>query len=169
LRRSPLPETPYGPPPFPDTEQQKEAIRRRAQGATLDELARSYNVSRLQFHDWEAERWVRRARNKLPRIDTDDDPIDYGRVRELSEEFTQFWKRLQGFYLDAVAGFNLIRDHVEKNQEQMRAYVRGSELDSEAFQDTRIFTYANIFEDRNFCTAGIHQATLGEAKERPET
>jgi DNA invertase Pin-like site-specific DNA recombinase len=28
------------------TAQQKEAIRRRAQGATLDELARSYNVSR---------------------------------------------------------------------------------------------------------------------------
>ena len=26
--------------------QRKEAIRRRAQGATLDELARSYNVSR---------------------------------------------------------------------------------------------------------------------------
>jgi hypothetical protein len=26
--------------------QQKEAIRRRAQGATLEELARSYNVSR---------------------------------------------------------------------------------------------------------------------------
>jgi hypothetical protein len=27
-------------------EQKKEAIRRRAQGATLEELARSYNVSR---------------------------------------------------------------------------------------------------------------------------
>jgi hypothetical protein len=26
--------------------QQKEAVRRRAQGATLDELARSYNISR---------------------------------------------------------------------------------------------------------------------------
>ena len=32
--------------PFPDPAQQKEAIKRRAQGATLDELARSYNVSR---------------------------------------------------------------------------------------------------------------------------
>ena len=30
----------------PQPAQQKEAIRRRAQGATLDELARSYNVSR---------------------------------------------------------------------------------------------------------------------------
>jgi predicted nucleic acid-binding protein len=29
--------------------QQKEAIRRRAQGATLDELARSYKVSRAEF------------------------------------------------------------------------------------------------------------------------
>jgi DNA invertase Pin-like site-specific DNA recombinase len=34
------------PPSMRTPEQQKEAIRRRAQGATLDELARSYNVSR---------------------------------------------------------------------------------------------------------------------------
>jgi DNA invertase Pin-like site-specific DNA recombinase len=34
------------PPSLRTPEQQKEAIRRRAQGATLDELARSYNVSR---------------------------------------------------------------------------------------------------------------------------
>ena len=32
--------------PLPDTGPTKEAIRRRAQGATLQELARSYNVSR---------------------------------------------------------------------------------------------------------------------------
>jgi DNA invertase Pin-like site-specific DNA recombinase len=35
-----------GRPPSLTAEQKKEAIRRRAQGATLDELARSYNVSR---------------------------------------------------------------------------------------------------------------------------
>src|SRR5712675_2288896 len=35
-----------GRPPALTPAQQKEAIRRRAQGATLDELARSYNVSR---------------------------------------------------------------------------------------------------------------------------
>jgi DNA invertase Pin-like site-specific DNA recombinase len=35
-----------GRPPSLTPEQKKEAIRRRAQGATLDELARSYNVSR---------------------------------------------------------------------------------------------------------------------------
>src|SRR4051812_25538677 len=35
-----------GRPPTLTPEQQKEAARRRAQGATLDELARSYNVSR---------------------------------------------------------------------------------------------------------------------------
>jgi len=33
-------------PPSLTPEQQKEATKRRAQGATLDELARSYNVSR---------------------------------------------------------------------------------------------------------------------------
>ena len=35
-----------GRPPSLTPEQQKEAVRRRAQGATLDELARSYDVSR---------------------------------------------------------------------------------------------------------------------------
>src|SRR5262249_17160672 len=35
-----------GRPPSLTPAQQKEAIRRRARGATLDELARSYNVSR---------------------------------------------------------------------------------------------------------------------------
>src|ERR1700747_2860232 len=35
-----------GRPPSPTPEQKKEAIRRRAQGETLAELARSYNVSR---------------------------------------------------------------------------------------------------------------------------
>src|SRR6201998_719381 len=34
------------PPSLKTPEQKKEAIRRRAQGATLDNLARSYNVSR---------------------------------------------------------------------------------------------------------------------------
>ena len=59
-----------------------------------------------------------------------------------------------------------IRNHAVKDQEQMRAYLRGTELNSEAFQDTRLFTYTKIFEDANFCTAGIHQSTLGEAKAR---
>jgi DNA-binding CsgD family transcriptional regulator len=35
-----------GRPPSLTPAQKKEAIRRRSQGATLDELARSYNVSR---------------------------------------------------------------------------------------------------------------------------
>jgi DNA invertase Pin-like site-specific DNA recombinase len=38
-----------GRPPSSTPAQQKEAIRRRAQGATLDELARSYNVSRARI------------------------------------------------------------------------------------------------------------------------
>jgi DNA-binding CsgD family transcriptional regulator len=40
-----------GRPPSLTPAQQKEAIRQRAQGATLDQLARSYNVRR---HDFEA-------------------------------------------------------------------------------------------------------------------
>jgi DNA-binding CsgD family transcriptional regulator len=36
----------HGPSPFLTPAQQKEAMRWRGQGATLDELARSHNVSR---------------------------------------------------------------------------------------------------------------------------
>ena len=91
--------------------------------------------------------------------------VDYRRLAELSEEFMQLWGRLQGFYLDAVAGFSFVRRYVESEQAQAREYVRGSELDSEQFQDTRRFTYSSIFSEE-FCTSAIHQATQGAVKAR---
>ena len=94
-----------------------------------------------------------------------DPDVDYERLHELSDEFTNVWKRLQALYLDAAAGFALVRAHVEQEQSTSRAYVQGSELDSEEFQDTRIFTYDKIFSE-SFCTSGIHEATQGEAKAR---
>lgn len=94
-----------------------------------------------------------------------DPKIDYQRLRQLSEEFTQVWNRLQALYLDAVAGFALVRDHVESDQVHARSYVQGSELDSEEFQDTRMFTYSQIFSE-DFCTSRIHEATQGEVKAR---
>jgi hypothetical protein len=94
-----------------------------------------------------------------------DPHIDYRRLRELSNEFLQHWKRLQAFYLDAAAGFAFVRGQVESNQARSRSYLAGTELDSEEFQDTRVFTYANIFAG-GFATSGIHEATLGEAKAR---
>ena len=94
-----------------------------------------------------------------------DPNVDYKRLRELSEEFTQLWNRLQALYLDAVAGFAFVRSHVESDQAQARSYFRGSEFDSEEFQDTRIFTYSEIFSE-DFCTSGIHEATQGEVKAR---
>lgn len=94
-----------------------------------------------------------------------DPDVDYRRLHELSGEFTRFWHRLQALYLDAVAGFAFVRSHVESDQAQARSYVRGSELDSEEFQDTRTFTYSQIFSE-GFCTSGIHSATQGEVKAR---
>jgi hypothetical protein len=94
-----------------------------------------------------------------------DPKIDYHRLRELSDEFTAHWNRLQAFYLDAVAGFNFVLGHVEAEQETARGFVRGAELDSTEFQDTRMFSYAEIFED-GFCTSAIHHATHGEVKMR---
>jgi hypothetical protein len=94
-----------------------------------------------------------------------DPEVDYRRLRELSDEFTAHWKRLQAFYLDAVAGFNFVLGHVEAEQETARGFVRGTELDSTEFQDTRIFSYDEIFKD-GFCTSTIHRATQGEVKGR---
>lgn len=91
--------------------------------------------------------------------------VNYLRLRELSFEFTQHWNRLQAFYLDSVVGFDLVHAHVVMEQEQARSFVQGTELDSEEFQDTRIFTYSPLLPDE-FCTSGIHRATQGEVKAR---
>jgi hypothetical protein len=98
-------------------------------------------------------------------IDEADPNVDYRRLGLLAEEFTRLWNRLQAFYLDAVAGFALVRGSVEAEQARARSYVQGSDLDSEEFQDTRMFTYSEIFA-RDFCTSGIHEATQGEVKAR---
>jgi hypothetical protein len=104
-------------------------------------------------------------RGQMKHIEQIDPKVDYRRLHQLSEEFTQLWKRLQAFYLDAVAGFAFVRSSVEAEQARARRHVEGSELDSEEFQDTRMFTYARIFSE-DFCTSGIHQATQGEVKAR---
>jgi hypothetical protein len=71
--------------------------------------------------------------------------VDYPRLHQLSEAFTQHWKRVQAFYLDAVAGFAFVLSHVESEQELARGFVRGSELDSVEFQDIRMFSYYGHF------------------------
>ncbi|OQW66967.1 MAG: hypothetical protein BVN29_04840 [Nitrospira sp. ST-bin5] len=91
--------------------------------------------------------------------------VNYKRFHQLSDEFTNVWKQLQALYLDAAAGFVLVRAHVEQEQSTSRAYVQGSELDSEEFQDTLMFTYDRIFSE-SFCTSGIHNAKQGEVKAR---
>jgi len=94
-----------------------------------------------------------------------DPDIDYRRLHQLSEEFTQQWNRLQAFYLDAVVGFAFIRNHVEVDQSRARSFLQGTELDSEEFQDARRFSYNRIFSG-GFCTSAIHEATQGEVKAR---
>jgi hypothetical protein len=94
-----------------------------------------------------------------------DPSVDYKRLHELSEEFSAHWNKLHAFYLDAAIGFAAVRQRVEAEQQQARAFVRGSELDSEEFQDTRRFSYAEILSN-DFCASGIHEATQGEVKDR---
>lgn len=96
-----------------------------------------------------------------------DPNVDYRRLHQLSDEFTQVWSRLQAFYLDAVAGFAFVRSHVKSSQALARSLVQGSELDSQQFHDTLTFTYTQIFSEE-FCTSDIHRATQGEVKVRNE-
>ena len=96
---------------------------------------------------------------------TTEHSINYRRLAELYHEFNALWERLQAFYLDSVAGFHFLIAHLRDEQERVRGLVHGSELDSEAFQDTRLFNYDNIFPN-GFCTSGIHHATQGAVKVR---
>jgi hypothetical protein len=73
------------------------------------------------------------------------DKINYRRLHELSDE--------------------LVRSRVVEEQELVRQLVRGSEVDSEEFQDTTLFSYDRIFS-QEVATSGIHQATQGEVKRR---
>jgi len=94
-----------------------------------------------------------------------DSEIDYRRLKQLADEFTELWKQLQSFYLDATVGFALIRSHIKAEQKQYRSYIKGTELDSEGFIDTLPFSYKQILSE-DFCTSAIHKATQGEVKTR---
>jgi hypothetical protein len=94
-----------------------------------------------------------------------DPDTDYRRLAELSGEFTELWERLHAFYLDSVIGFSFVRSYVESEQAEARAHVRGTECDSEEFQDTRMFLYDNLIA-QNFCIAHAHRSTQAEAKGR---
>jgi hypothetical protein len=91
--------------------------------------------------------------------------MNYRRLAELSNEFTLLWERLHAFYLESVIGFSSVRSYVEGEQDKARALARGSECDTEAFQDTRMFFYDNLIA-QNFCVAHAHRSTQGEAKGR---
>ncbi len=94
-----------------------------------------------------------------------DPNINYKRLKNLSAEFMDHWTRLQAVYLDAAAGFALVRNHVEQDQTYWRSISQGTDLDSEQFQNTRMFSYNQIFSSA-FCASNIHRVTQGEVKSR---
>jgi|SRR2546428_11498244 len=96
----------------------------------------------------------------------DVDPnINYRRLHQLSDELTQFLTRIHALYLDAVAGFAFVHKRVLTDQRKFRNLVKGSEIDSEELQDSRMFSYTQIFAE-DFCASGFHRATQGEVKAR---
>ena len=51
-----------------------------------------------------------------------DPNVNYKRLHQLSDEFTNVWQQLQALYLDAAAGFSLVRAHVEQDQSSRKFY-----------------------------------------------
>jgi len=91
--------------------------------------------------------------------------VDYLRLQKLSYELGEFWRRIHGFYLDAVAGFSFVHSRIEQDQARIRQLIDDIEISSETFQDTRMFSYSMVFS-KEFCGSGIHHATQGEVKSR---
>jgi hypothetical protein len=173
------------------TARKREVAERRgfARGRKQRQAVREYLDDMMARHD----RYLRTGQGKLPESEYrkaahlaleylgDDDErvqrmnveactmnersINYRRLGELSDEFTALWERLQAFYLDSVAGFYFLTEHLRDEQAKARSFVQESGLDSEEFQNTRMFSYDDIFPDE-FCTSGIHRATQGEVKVR---
>ena len=94
-----------------------------------------------------------------------DQNIDYRKLQSLSDELFQFWQGLHAFYLDSVAGFELVRSRAESSQIQLKSFTRDSEEDIESLTRSCHFSYAQIFS-REFCASGMHRATHGETMER---
>ena len=102
---------------------------------------------------------------KVTLKDRRDPDVNYPRLQELAEELSQFLTRLEGMYLDAIAGFALVRSRIVADQTEVRKLVAGTECDSEEFQDGRFFMYDLIFKEP-VCGSEYHRVTQGEAKAR---
>ena len=94
-----------------------------------------------------------------------DPTVNYPRIAELAEEFSNHWDKLWALYIDGAVGFIFVRQHIEGLQEIARSYARGTDMDSEAEQDKRIFLYSEILSE-NVMLSDIKPAKQGEMKSR---
>ena len=91
--------------------------------------------------------------------------IDYQRLLGLANELQARWRNWQAFYLDAAAGFHLVRRAADDEREFILSLGSSDGLDPIDFVDDVQWGYQRIFEEP-FCTSGIHQATLAEVRQR---
>ena len=90
---------------------------------------------------------------------------DYQRLLALANELQARWRLWQAFYLDAAAGFHLIRKAADEEREFILGLGASDELNPADFVDDVAWGYQRIF-DEPFCTSGIHTATIADVRRR---
>ena len=70
---------------------------------------------------------------------------NYKLFKELSDELHKFLQDLAGFFADSLVGHKLIVDSIQSENERMRFVSGDSEVFTDEFQDTCIFSHDDIF------------------------
>ena len=91
--------------------------------------------------------------------------INYKRIQNLSAELTEFWGKIQAFYLDASVGLSLVRDHASAYQQRVQNYLP---VEEEDFTGELTFSYEGLLSN-DFCTSGIHHAKIKDVTRRNQT
>jgi hypothetical protein len=91
--------------------------------------------------------------------------MNYKRLNALYHEVNDYWFQMHGFYLDAITGFMVMKNHITSTQERRAGLIADAEIASETFQDTTLFSYDHIFSN-SIAASSIHMVTQGEVKRR---
>jgi hypothetical protein len=92
--------------------------------------------------------------------------MNYGRFHELAWEFDEFFFSLQTLYLDSIAGFNILHQHLLDHQKQFKILLGNCEEASDEFQDTCEVDYKRLSGDDFRVRSSLPEMKQGKVKER---